>query len=196
MQSSTVSAEGISADFQTSIYAELDARLKGANAEIGAAELHGILCGALCRGVEAAQLRLIMEPAEQAEQPEFTQAIDLDIVGGLGELLARDLRADGFAFNLLLPAEVDANRLVAVREWCSGFLHGFMSFGEPPKLSAIGGEALQDISNICGLEILTDQLPDAAELETQLSEIEEFLRVAVQLIFEELNPLPDTPDER
>ncbi len=99
-------------------------------------------------------------------------------------------------FELLLPEDaqpLDA-RTAALAQWCQGFLYG------------LGASAIQDASGLPGEvgEIVRDFVGDhtrrgrrairATESnESAYAELVEFVRVGVQLLFEELGPLRDQP---
>jgi len=208
------------------IYTDLDRRLRASPFGGGAAEAHGVLCALGCRGVPAGRLRAMA--AKAGLQP--TAAADLEAIDGLYALIARDLRADDFAFQLMLPGEAAgaAVCMVALADWCGGFMRGFLHDGEdilddcPPD----SREAFGDIVRISRLQAPTvviehadgdgdgdatggdadgdgdgdgDATGDAADPDddaplteeealSHLALLEEHLRMAAQLLFEELNP--------
>jgi uncharacterized protein YgfB (UPF0149 family) len=89
---------------------------------------------------------------------------------------------------LLLPQElaVDGMRLGAVRDWSQGFLFGIGLGGErlADKLSGQARELLSDITEFTRLD--TEDVDDSADHRAALIEIEEYLRVGVMLIRDEL----------
>lgn len=174
--------------FHAHIYADLERRLRASNFGGGAAEAHGVICGLACRGTDGEKLR-----AQAAKALRLSSPADAELVDGLRAMVARDLRADDFAFNLLLPGDDAraAQRAAAVADWCGGFMQGFLpdrdSAAALAALPAAVREAFDDIMAIS----CADAPPagrDGEAVERQLAEIEEYLRVAAQLIFEELNP--------
>ena len=73
-------------------------------------------------------------------------------------------------------------RAQALFDWCRGFLGGFgLAAGASPPLSEEGGEALQDLARLAGASV-QDIDEDEDEDESALSELEEFVRVAVLLL--------------
>ncbi|MDD9856288.1 MAG: UPF0149 family protein [Gammaproteobacteria bacterium] len=173
--------------FHAHIYADLERRLRASNFGGGAAEAHGVLCGLTCRGVDGEKLRV------KAGLLRLSGAADFELIAGLQALAARDLRADDFQFNLLLPHD-DAGaapKTAAVADWCGGFAQGFLHDGEAALATcpAVVREAFDDIMAISCADAPPPDSGDGGEAALrQLAEIEEYLRVAVQLIFEELNP--------
>ncbi|WP_078121723.1 UPF0149 family protein [Thiosocius teredinicola] len=90
--------------------------------------------------------------------------------------------------SLFLPEgiEVSVSRLQAVRGWCQGFLYGIGLGGESltQRLSPQAQELLRDLTEITRLD--TDNVDNSSEDQSALIEIEEYLRVGVMLIRDEL----------
>ena len=68
-------------------------------------------------------------------------------------------------------------------EWCTGFCTGlaFDALIEPDALEPDAGEALADIGRIAGVE---PGHGDPEDQEKDLFELEEYLRISTQLIYE------------
>ncbi len=96
--------------------------------------------------------------------------------------------ADSLQLVLLLPENivVDSARVGAVRDWCQGFLYGFGLGGARPegRLSEQSRELLRDITEITRLDV--DDVENDEEHQSALIEIEEYLRVGVLLLRDEL----------
>ena len=182
--------------FQAEIYRDLDRRLKASRWNSGASEAHGLLSALACLGIPGEQLRT------KAWLFQLSEKTDLDLLEGLYGLILRDLQSDGFEFNLLLPDGAcldgtcsDAKSIESLADWCGGFVHGFLH-DDAERLDGVPDpvrESVNDIMEISRVEVEVhvDAGVDAGageETEKQLVEIEEYLRVAIQVIFEELNP--------
>ena len=91
-------------------------------------------------------------------------------------------------FALLLPTDLEVNqrRLVAVREWCQGFLYGFgLGGGRVVQgISAESREWLRDVGEIGLLD--TEGADNDEEGQSALIEIGEYLRAGVMLVREDL----------
>lgn len=145
------------------------------------AEAHGGLCGSLCMGGLVAGQRWLAECmggiAEQLDGP-----LDVWCRGAWAELQAGDL-----SFALMLPDDDRPlhERVEALAVWCHGFLAG-LGFGGLPfgsrSLSDQLREILADFSEISRAHDAAAS-PDA---EFDLAELIEYVRVSVQLVFEEL----------
>ena len=186
--------------FQAEIYRDLDRRLKASRWNSGASEAHGLLSALACLGIPGEQLRA------KAWLFQLSEKTDLDLLEGLYGLILRDLQSDGFEFNLLLPDGAcldgtcsDAQSIESLADWCGGFVQGFLH-DDAERLDGVPDpvrESVNDIMEISRMEVEArvdagvDTGVDAGageETEKQLVEIEEYLRVAIQVIFEELNP--------
>jgi len=89
---------------------------------------------------------------------------------------------------LLLPETivVDSARVAAVRDWCQGYLYGFGLGGGrlEDRLSEQSRELLRDMAEITRLDV--DDVENDVEHQSALIEIEEYLRVGVMLMRDEL----------
>ena len=149
--------------------------------ELSAAEFHGTLTGLVCAGhsdknIDQWQDLLL---AKSEAQPL------LDAMRDLMALTERSLESPDFSFQpIVYSATSLPERTHALGDWCRGFTLDFgwddtttvTSFGEDTT------EALSDITHIALAEPGTD--PPETE-EGALVELEEYLRVSVQLIYEE-----------
>jgi len=94
-------------------------------------------------------------------------------------------------FDLLIPGDDQPieERARALTSWCTGFLYGLGSNGaaDPQQLPGDLGEIVRDLSEITHAGVdATDSLEAS---ESALEELVEFVRVGVQLVFDELEPL-------
>jgi hypothetical protein len=177
-------------------YAALRDSLAGAGAVVALAELHGGLCAALCAGAAPAAERWVVACLE-----DQTLATTADIDAALHELVGASWRMlDGadLVFEPLLPDD-DApleEQVQALALWCHGFLAGLgetapgvgRTTAAHESASAAIGEILGDFAEIsrAGLseaEAVGEDQPDFA-----LAELIEYVRVSVQIVFEELAP--------
>lgn len=90
----------------------------------------------------------------------------------------------------LLPAGIDVGgeSLSAVRDWCEGFLYGFGLGGQgvDRQLGEAAVEWLRDIAEISRID--TDDAEDTEENRAALIEVEEYLRVGLSLLQDDLQP--------
>lgn len=173
-------------------YDEAARLLQEAGAPVGAAEAHGIITGVLCvpGSARVAWRELVLGPGADNSH---------DAPAGLQQLLTTLQRStqahlSGLEcdFTPLLPGDEHslAEQIEGLTDWCRGYLLGLHASGvhDPQRLSGDAGEIIQDITRISEAE-LDGSLADEEE-EKALAEIVEYLRVGVQLVFEELQPPP------
>lgn len=159
--------------------------LAGAGSTVHAAEAHGCLCGALC-------VRRSYERAEWFDEilPEATVGEE-SALAQLRDQTAAALAGDELAFQPLLPDDEQPlpDRVEALGVWCQGFLYGFGAAGTANRASlpedvteVLGDFAQMSHAGAVGAEALEVE-------EEAYAELVEFLRVGVQLVFDELAAL-------
>jgi uncharacterized protein YgfB (UPF0149 family) len=164
------------------VYEALDRRLRDSSFDGSAAQAHGIACGLVCRDIKRS------DPGSAIEHLNFNDADSMAALESLFELSTRDLNQAEFAFDLWLPETDELPVLLeALAEWSQGFIIGLMFDGSEfrTRLSPEINESVQDIIEISALENTTSHSSDD---EISFIELREYLRMATQLIYEELNP--------
>lgn len=156
------------------------------NIKASASGFHGFLCGRLSSGPVEMQdlvtsttqwLTLQEEAAEAAEEPLKT----------FYEEALSNLQDISFLFKPLLPDDELplAERLVAVGDWCSNYISGVgEGMGAEFEVSAEGKEALEDLAAIGQISTEFDFDEDG---ERDYQELVEYIRIAVQLVFSDLD---------
>ena len=173
---------------------ELDAALRRCGSAWNAGQSHGLLCGRLTiLGAEGGSvwLQQLLKELEPGNTASDDCASMLD---ALGAATYRQLAERQSEFVPLLP-EDDATtsaRAHALAQWCDGYLHGLVSDVHGERLrERLGQEPMSDIIRDL-LEISRATVDDTSDDETNESayaELVEYLRVAVQLAYEELADL-------
>lgn len=163
---------------------ELHACLRAASSGVGAADLHGSLCGFLVAG--GGGFGAFLDSLGLAELLAAAQSRDL-----LSRLYAHtdaELDSDDFVFAPLLPDDDRplAERTAALLHWCQGFIGGLGLGGlrEERTLSADGREVLHDLAEIARSRVSHDA--DSEVDETALAELTEFARMGTLLLRSEL----------
>lgn len=177
-------------------YSEFSAAFARCGAPQSPAEAQGFAVGM--------QLAEVKSPLARWHQELYSDFDSDDVLAQECRVLLDRLFATVFAraepgsdaFALLLPQDVlvDSPRLVAVRDWCQGFLYGVGLGGEALTgcQSAQMQDLLRDIAEIARLDV--DDVDNTRENQSALIEIEEYLRVGVLLLREELNVRDRTDD--
>ena len=140
------------------------------------AELHGALSGWLAAG-GADQPGWI---ATVMADPGLPTPAPGDALDQLRTTSAKQLGDADFGFELLLPDDDDVQvRAGGLFAWCRAFLGGFGLAVGDKALSEDGQEALGDLANLAAARI---EEVDPEQDEESLTEIEEYLRMAVLLL--------------
>ena len=180
-------------------YHQLDAALRRSGATWDAAQAHGLItAGLAARGTDASA-ELIARILEQvapdtAERDECELLLRAEV-----EATARALAERLSGFSPLLPGDDEpaTRRTEALAHWCEGFLHGLVASERSTELEKrLAAEPIADI--IRDMLEITRAVADGAdareEEEQAYVEIVEYLRIAAQLVYEELaDPPPAVP---
>ena len=152
-----------------------------------AAEAHGTLAGCLCavQGYRLEDwLREILP--EGRATPGTTAALEELFTATTAALLQPDME-----FELLLPADEQPIevRTAALAQWCQGFLYG-LGAGAVPDVSELPGEVGEVVRDFIEISRAgVDSTQDEESNEAAYAELVEFVRVGVQLLYEELGVL-------
>jgi len=168
-------------------YLQIQSTLAASHALADASEAHGTLAGALCALVpyrlEDWLAEILPEGAGIGGTDPALQTLYEATVAALSE---RQME-----FDLLIPGDDRPieERTQALTAWCSGFLYGLGSNGaaDPQRLPGDLGEIVRDLTEITRADVDANDTVEANE--SALAELVEFVRVGVQLVFDELEPL-------
>ena len=172
-------------------YPDFQRLLTQSNALSDAAEAHGTLAGALCAAVPYTLEDWLAEILPDGRAP----AAQTEGLRALFEATGTALGDGQMQFQLLLPADEEglAARTAALGEWCHGFLYG-LGTGHLQNLASVGGEVseiIRDLTEITHVDVDPEDSEDSNE--EAYAELVEFVRVGVQLLFEQLEPLRAPP---
>lgn len=151
-------------------------------------ELHGFVCGLLTAGAQPDKARWQDELARLLE----LDAVPADLSGQFVELAQesrKQLGDEHFDFQLLLSDDEEIGpRTQTLGHWCQGFLHGFGVGAHQGKLQPTSEEALQDIGAIAQVDaqVEVEGAGASEEAESQLLELQEYVRMAVLNIYTEI----------
>lgn len=170
-------------------YEQLEDLFYALEIEAGAAAFHGFLCGRLSCGI-LEMTDLVASSSEWlALSPEQSDAADRPLTEFYQSSLI-NLEDLSFLFQPLLPDEdlPLAERLAAVGEWCGNYISGLAEgLDSDFEMSEEGKEALEDLAAIAQISVEFD-----AEGERDYTELVEYIRIAVQLIFADVHPEGDS----
>lgn len=171
-------------------YSHIQQALATAHSLAEAAEAHGTLAGCLCATTGYRFEDWLAEILPEGEAGESAQALR-----ELYDTTAGSLGATQMQFAPLLPQDaepIDA-RATALGQWCQGFLYGLgaSSLSDATQLPGDVGEVVRDLSEIT--RVAVDAGDSLESNEGAYAELVEFVRVGVQLVFDELEPLRTPP---
>ncbi len=160
------------------------------DADLSAAEAHGLATGMLCVNDQTESTYWLAELLQNATQ---VSSNDDDILIRLFEETRRLISSNEFDFDLFLPEDEVAltDRVEALSNWCRGFLFGVGSVATVTNWSKDTREILKDITEFTKL----DTEVEGEEDERDFVEITEFLRSAVLLLRDELNDNNDSSND-
>jgi uncharacterized protein len=175
---------GMNAD--TGSFNDLQRVLIQTHALTDAAEAHGTLVGSLCSTpcslVDWLADILPDGKADAASAASLREIYDATAVG---------LREGMLQFRPLLPTDDEPldERTAALGEWCQGFLYG-LGAGVRPDPDTLQGEAAEILRDLTEITHVGVDPEDGSESNEQaFAELVEFVRVGVQLLYEQLQPL-------
>jgi len=177
--------------------------LHALGAEGNAAEGHGVLCGLLCSKGYVNSKAWIDEMVDQDDAGTPQPLTDIppeplpEALLDLHSETVRRINDLNYEFRLMLPDDEEGLeiRVTALAQWCQGFLYG-MGIGGVEDFSKLPGpvsEIAQDLIEISRASAVTD---GSEEDETAFTELVEYIRVGIQVIYEELQPVPSAKDDQ
>jgi uncharacterized protein len=171
----------------TASFSEIQRVLADERSMTDAAEAHGTLAGALCTSSTYRFEDWLQEILPEGR----AQPISTGALRGLYFLTTETLSSAEMSFEPLLPEDAQPldERAAALSQWCVGFLYGLGSgsIQDVSKLPGEVGEVVRDFDELTRVGVGTGESEE--ENESAYVELVEFVRVGVQLVFEELESL-------
>ena len=178
----------------------LNDALRRCGATWDAAQAHGLLSSRLAVAGAAGGLDWLHQVLEGTDESDALRSECAAMLNTLFQDTLRQLSERLSEFAPLLPDDSDSAsaRAAALAHWCEGFLHGLVSvdYGEALK-ERLAGDPLADIIRDM-LQLTRADVGEDSDDETNeaaYAEIVEYVRVAVQLTYEELADLRSRPGE-
>lgn len=167
--------------------------LEKLGSNVNAAEAHGTLCGLMLDNCDMATwLKHTVD--DLPDSGDILAAEQLKILKLLFEHSREQLNNIDMSFELLLPDESEefAVRLLALSEWCQGFLYatGIIGLGKTREIDAMSQECLSDLVEISQLD---HRQPKDEDSDQQYVEITEHVRMSALMLNESVNPVMSSP---
>lgn len=169
-------------------FERFDRLLGSINLDIGASELHGVICGTLCAGHAEAHAAWFEELFRNQPADDLLVREARQMLGRLYQATQRQIGSDDLEFQPYLPGDElpISERARNLSEWCQGYLFGLGLAGmSEQQLMGDAKEAIGDITEFTKLD--HDSIDAGEEAELAYAELQEFIRVATLLIWQELS---------
>lgn len=170
-------------------YERLRDSLAASGAVVALAELHGGVCGALCAGGSVAARRWLTDSLDDVELGASAASLAEDLEELIGTS-SKMLEDEELTFEPLLPSDEAPlpEQVEALAVWCQGFLSGIGSTAPAAEGDAFR-EVLHDFAEISRAGLSDEEAAGEGQPDFALAQIHEYVRVSVQLVFEELAPV-------
>jgi uncharacterized protein YgfB (UPF0149 family) len=160
-------------------YEVLSAALRRVNSQLTAAECHGLIAGALNTENTALISRFFVEEGDLLQEDEKFA----ELISTMVHLTVEGFKDEDFNFQLMLPPDEAPlqERTRALADWCGGFVMGLLESGikEFDVLPEDAAEVAKDLVEISQL----DTSAEDGGSEDDLMQLEEYVRVGVQIIY-------------
>ena len=169
----------------------IETALRRVEAPTDAAEAHGSLCGLICGLGAGGQPVWLADTLSDAQANETMAGQTEPLLTTLAKSTCAALEGAEMSFQPLLPDDAQplAERVEGLAQWCLGFNHGLfvaarIGDADAELNSGNTAEIVRDFSEMAQVEV-GDELADA-DGEAAYAELVEYVRVSVQLVYEEL----------
>lgn len=172
-------------------YDNLNDALRRCGASWDSAQAHGLLCSRLAVGGADAGTGWLQQVLEGTSESDALRTGGAGLLNTLFQDTLRQLSERLSEFGPLLPDDSDSasRRASALARWCEGFLHGLVSIDHGEALKQrLARDPIADIIRdmLQMTRAAADEESDDETNEAAYAEIVEYVRVAVQLAYEEL----------
>jgi len=177
-------------------YTEVDEALFSGGSAVCAAECHGVLCGILCASGSSDMQRWVRHLFEARTTDREITPDALKLLHDVHQCTLTDINHETLEFKMLLPEQSESMdvRISGLADWCSGFSLGLIIGGLNEKMLVSDDvrEFVEDVQYISDASFSEDD-GNSDQSEKSLTEIEEYVRMGVLLLNEELQPISQKP---
>ena len=175
-------------------YDNLNDALRRCGSSWDAAQAHGLLCSRLAVGGADAGIDWLQQVLHGTSESDALRTECADLLNALFQDTRRQLAERLSEFEPLLPDDSASAslRASALAHWCEGFLHGLVSVDHGEALKQrLARDPIADIIRdmLQMTRAMADEDSDDETNEAAYAEIVEYVRVAAQLVYEELADL-------
>jgi len=177
-------------------YTQVDDALFAGGSAVCAAECHGVLCGILCASGSSDMQRWVRHLFEARTADREITADALKLLHDVHQCTLSEINHETLEFSMLLPDQGESMdvRISGLADWCSGFSLGLIMGGLNDKMLVSDDvrEFVEDVQYISDASFSTED-SSADNSERSFTEIEEYVRMGVLLLNEELQPITQKP---
>ena len=174
---------------------EINSALLRLEAEIEGSEAQGVLVGMCCALGKVSVAEWIERIAPGVESGDLLAKEALETLAALHARTVRELSDAVLDFQPLLPDDETALslRVSALGEWCQGFLLGISHAGAE-RLKELPADSAEAVGDLVKMARAGEYELEGGEAdESAYAELVEFVRTAVLMINEEMNPTQAPP---
>jgi len=177
-------------------YTQVDEALFSGGSAVCAAECHGVLCGILCASGSSDMQRWVRHLFEARTTDREISADALKLLHDVHQCTLSEINHETLDFSMLLPDQAESMdvRISGLADWCSGFSLGLIMGGLNDKMLVSDDvrEFVEDVQYISDASFSAED-SSSDQSEQSFTEIEEYVRMGVLLINEELQPISQKP---
>lgn len=155
---------------------------------ISPSELHGLISGHLAAGARLQPAMLLQACCELMDTEKLSRESSKALIVNLYNGTCAALESMDLEFQLILPDDDDeiSARAESLGRWCQSFLSGFGLYGKHTDAS-LSSEAKETLNDLGQIAQISSDLEDLDENEADLMEVQEYVRMAVLMLFTECN---------
>ncbi|GLS92296.1 hypothetical protein GCM10007916_33660 [Psychromonas marina] len=178
-------------------FSQITEILEEAELFTSASELHGILSGFICGGIELDSKSWLTHLNDVINEGMGLPPKAKNVAKAIHAQVVNQVTDDGLGFSLLLPDDDKPldDRCDAMSQWSQGFLVGFGMVQQALDQSTEEiKELIKDIRDISQVSLDFEQ--EDEEFEIAYAEIVEYLRIGAMLCFNQFSRKPSTPTSK
>jgi uncharacterized protein YgfB (UPF0149 family) len=156
------------------------------------AELHGLISGHLAAGARFKPAMLLQTACELMDTESLSHESSKEVLSNLYAATCDSLESLDLDFEMLLPDDENeiSQRAESLGRWCQSFLSGFGLYGKHTDTS-LSSEAKETLNDLGQIAQISAELEEMDENESDLMEVQEYVRMAVLMLFTECNKAID-----
>lgn len=155
---------------------------------VSPSELHGLVVGHVAAGARLLPEKLLKIACELLDLDGLSHESSKETLDTMYRAICSALESLDLEFELLLPDDENeiSVRAESLGRWCQSFLSGFGLYGKHTDAS-LSSEAKETLSDLGQIAQISAELEELDENEADLMEVQEYVRMAVLMLFTECN---------